>query len=195
MDYFHSLPPETRDRLVSQQKHLYKGINTDLINDIHDLLYTKRLQTDLDARLMTNCRLTDARQDASVGGFRLSFHHTEQNRSFNHHCHGLVLATGYRYQPPAFLEGIRERIGWDDQDRFDVKRNYSIDKNGGEIFVQNAELHTHGFVTPDLGMACYRNAWILRELTGREPYPIERRIAFQEFGVPEAAPRLQAELC
>ena len=57
----------------------------------------------------------------------------------------------------------------------------------GEIFVQNAELHTHGFVTPDLGMAAYRNSCIIREMLGWEYYPVERRIAFQEFGVPPAA--------
>lgn len=195
VDYFHDLPAATRDRLVSQQKHLYKGINTDLINDIHDLLYVKHLQADVDARLMTNCRLTNARNQGGNGGIQLAFHHTEQNRSFALQSYGLVLATGYQYQPPAFLEGIRERIQWDHLGRFDVQRNYSIDSNGGEIFVQNAELHTHGFVTPDLGMACYRNAWILRELTGREPYPIERSIAFQQFGVPETAAEPQAEPC
>jgi lysine N6-hydroxylase len=50
--------------------------------------------------------------------------------------------------------------------------------------VQNAELHTHGFVTPDLGMAAYRNSCILRDILGREVYPVERSIAFQEFGAP-----------
>jgi len=50
--------------------------------------------------------------------------------------------------------------------------------------VQNVELHTHGFVTPDLGMACYRNAWLIKEITGVEHYPIEDKIAFQQFAVP-----------
>ncbi len=195
VDYFHALPDETREALLCQQKHLYKGINTDLINDIHDLLYVKRLQADVRTRLLTNCRLTDAHQESTEGGFRLSFHHTEQNRSFSHRCDGLVLATGFRYQPPAFLEGIRHRIRWDDKGRFEVRRNYSIDTQGCEIFVQNAELHSHGFVTPDLGMACYRNAWILRELTGREPYPIEQSIAFQEFGAPEAGISETLDVC
>ena len=59
--------------------------------------------------------------------------------------------------------------------------------------MQNAELHTHGFVTPDLGMAAYRNSCILREIPGREVYPVERSIAFQQFGagarrVPERRP-------
>jgi lysine N6-hydroxylase len=37
-------------------------------------------------------------------------------------------------------------------------------------------------------MAAYRNSWIIRELLGREHYPIERAIAFQEFGAPAGAP-------
>lgn len=183
IDYFYELPAATRDQLLSQQKHLYKGINTDLINDIHDLLYIKGLQSDCQTNLLTNSQLMDADNDSASGELQLSFYHNEQNRSFSHRCHALVLATGYQYQPPAFLDGIRDRIAWDEQGRFSVQRNYSIDCNGKEIFVQNAELHTHGFVTPDLGMACYRNAWILSELTGREPYRIERSIAFQQFGV------------
>ena len=56
--------------------------------------------------------------------------------------------------------------------------------NPGEIFVQNAEEHTHGFVAPDLGMGAFRNAGIIAAMLGREPYPIERRIAFQTFGTP-----------
>jgi lysine N6-hydroxylase len=50
--------------------------------------------------------------------------------------------------------------------------------------VQNAELHTHGSTAPDLGMAAYRNSCIIRDMLGREPYPIEKSIAFQEFGAP-----------
>ena len=61
-----------------------------------------------------------------------------------------------------------------------MQRNYSIDRHNA-VFVQNAELHTHGFVTPDLGMACYRNSVLIREIAGREIYPIEQRIAFQTF--------------
>jgi lysine N6-hydroxylase len=81
------------------------------------------------------------------------------------------------------MEGISSRIKWDDKGRFDVNRNYTIDKNGSEIFVQNAELHTHGLATPDLGMGCYRNSYIIKEMTGKDVYAIEKRIAFQQFAV------------
>ena len=74
-----------------------------------------------------------------------------------------------------------------------MARNYGIGAEAGDIFVQNAELHTHGFVTPDLGMAAYRNSCIIREITGREVYPVERSIAFQQFGVPPGPrPRVPA---
>jgi lysine N6-hydroxylase len=33
-------------------------------------------------------------------------------------------------------------------------------------------------------MGAYRNSCILREITGREVYPVERSIAFQQFGAP-----------
>ncbi|MCG2580335.1 MAG: lysine N(6)-hydroxylase/L-ornithine N(5)-oxygenase family protein [Marinobacter sp.] len=191
VDYFHDLPPETRDDLVTHQKHLYKGINTDLINDIFDLLYTKRLVADVPINLLTNSRLESARFCGDSAHHELTFRHLEQDRPFALNTAGLVLATGYQYREPDFLEGIAGRLRRDDRGRFAVGRNYSIDHRGQEIFVQNAELHTHGFVTPDLGMACYRNAWILRELTGREPYAIEQAIAFQQFGVPESQAAMQ----
>ncbi|WP_111497105.1 lysine N(6)-hydroxylase/L-ornithine N(5)-oxygenase family protein [Marinobacter bohaiensis] len=187
VDYFYDLPRDKREHLVNHQKHLYKGINTDLIDAIHDLLYTKRLAGEVPVGLHTNAALRDARYLEPQQQFDLTFEQVEQERRFAHRTDALILATGYQYQPPAFLDGIAGHIRWDDQGRFDVHRNYSIDHSASRIFVQNAELHTHGFVTPDLGMACYRNSCILRALTGGEPYPVEERIAFQQFGVPDMA--------
>lgn len=177
LDYFHALPTGTRDRLVGAQKNLYKGISADVIDGIFDLLYEKSLRGPVRTRLLTNTSLTGVR-----GTYSLDLHHDEQNRSYTLDTQGLVLATGYSYRVPEFLDPVRDRIAWDDNGRFDVARNYSIDTRGGEIFVQNAELHTHGFVAPDLGMAAYRNSTIIRELLGREHYPIEKSIAFQQFG-------------
>ena len=62
---------------------------------------------------------------------------------------------------------------------------FAVDVEGSEIFVQNAEEHTHGFVAPDLGMGAHRNSTVLAAMTGREVYPIEKRVAFQHFGVPD----------
>jgi lysine N6-hydroxylase len=187
--YFHALPMRTRDAVIASQTHLYKGINGSLINEIHELLYQKRLiledrGEDLArrVRLFTNSELCGVTRRAEQ--LQLDLRHLEQQRNYGLSTTGLIVATGYCYSPPAFLTPIASRLRFDTAGRFIVTKNYAIDRAGREIFVQNAELHTHGFVTPDLGMACYRNAHIIKALTGVEHYPIEERIAFQEFGIP-----------
>jgi lysine N6-hydroxylase len=188
-DYFHALPATTRDRLSAAQKNLYKGIDSGLVDDIFDLLYQKNLRRPCPTRLMTNTALRDARYDAASGTYTLGLRQEEQDKDFVLTTQGLILATGYRYRVPDFLGPIADRIAWDGSGRFAVRRDYSIDTTGRGIYVQNAELHTHGFVAPDLGMAAYRNSRIIRELLGREHYPIEKSIAFQEFAAPAGAHR------
>jgi lysine N6-hydroxylase len=184
VDYFHGLPQHQRDHLNKTQKNLYKGINSDLIDAIYDLLYTKSLSGMVDTQLLTHSSLTAAHWDPSAGTHTLHLHHQEQGTAFTLDSEAVVLATGYSYREPGFLAGVQDRISRDSAGRFAVDRNYSTGVEPGEIFVQNAELHTHGFVTPDLGMGAYRNSCILREITGREVYPVERSIAFQQFGSP-----------
>lgn len=183
-DYFHSLPAATRSRLIDGQKNLYKGIDTTLINQIYDLLYTKSLTGDVATRLVTNSSLTDV--TAARAGYTLSFHHDEQQRDFELDAAGIVLATGYAPHVPDFLDPVAGRIKWEDGLPA-VSRDYAIDHHESEIFVQNGELHTHGFVAPDLGMGAYRNSCIIRQLLGYEYYPIEKSIAFQQFGAPAPA--------
>ncbi|KQQ82232.1 lysine N(6)-hydroxylase/L-ornithine N(5)-oxygenase family protein [Arthrobacter sp. Leaf137] len=190
VDYFHGLPPEQRDHLNKTQKNLYKGINSDLIDAIYDLLYTRSLSGMVDTQLLTHSTLTAAEWDAAAGTHRLHLAHGEQGTSYTLDSEAVVLATGYGYREPAFLAGVEDRIARDGSGRFCVDRNYSTGVEPGEIFVQNAELHTHGFVTPDLGMGAYRNSCILREMTGREVYPVERSIAFQQFGAPPSVPEV-----
>lgn len=211
-DHFHSLPSRTREELVAAQKNLYKGIDSDLINAIYDLLYRKGRLGPPPVRLLTGTQVNGAHHRSD--GYRLDLRNTDQGRDFALDTQGLVLATGYRYRAPDFLGPLADRLAWDGPERFAVRRDYRIDRQAhegardahlgsepappGAVFVQNAELHTHGFVAPDLGMGAYRNSCILRAMLGREPYAIERSIAFQEFGAPppgeeRAHPREEAE--
>ncbi|KUN32155.1 alcaligin biosynthesis protein [Streptomyces corchorusii] len=184
VDYFRALPEETRYRLEKQQKGLFKGINSDLIDAIFDLLYQKNVESGdrpVPTRLLTNSSLRTATyQD---GTYTLGFHQDEQGKDFEIRTEGLVLATGYHYTPPAFLAPVRDRLRFDGHGRFDVARNYSVDVTGRGVFLQNAGVHTHSITSPDLGMGAYRNAYIIRELLGTEYYPVEKTIAFQEFAV------------
>ncbi|PWI07849.1 alcaligin biosynthesis protein [Streptomyces sp. NWU339] len=184
IDYFRALPEETRYRLEKQQKGLFKGINSDLVDAIFDLLYQKNIESGdraVPTRLLTNSSLVSARHEN--GGYALGFHQDEQGKDFELRTEGLVLATGYHYEPPAFLDPVRDRLRFDGRGRFDVARNYAIDVTGRSVFLQNAGVHTHSVTSPDLGMGPYRNSCIIRELLGSEYYPVEKSIAFQEFAV------------
>ncbi len=184
IDYFRALPEQTRYRLEKQQKGLFKGINSELIDAIFDLLYQKDVESGdrpVPTRLLTNSSLKTARYED--GAYTLGFHQDEQDKDFEIRTEGLVLATGYHYEPPAFLDPVRDRIRFDGHGRFDVARNYAIDVTGRGVFLQNAGVHTHSVTSPDLGMGPYRNASIIRELLGTEYYPVEKSIAFQEFSV------------
>jgi lysine N6-hydroxylase len=184
VDYFHALPSGVRDTLNATQKSLYKGIDAELVNAVFDLLYARSRRGKVPTRLLTNTSLERASHDAATGTYTLGLRQHEQDRTHTLTTEGLVLATGYRYQVPDFLAPVRDRIRWDDQGRYDVSRDYAIDVTGRGIYVQNAELHTHGFASPDLGMAAYRNSRIIRQLLdGEEPYRVETAIAFQEFTV------------
>jgi len=185
-DHFHALPAPARDELLASQGGLYKGIDGELVDEIYDLLYALDLDGPPPTRLLTATELESVHREG--GRYRLGLRQLEQDRRFQLDTASLVLATGYRQRVPDFLAPVHDRLRFDAAGRFDVARDYSVDAGGGEVFVQNAEVHTHGFVAPDLGMGAYRNSFILRSLLGREVYPVERSIAFQTFGAPQPEP-------
>ena len=195
IDYFYNLPENVRESIVAKQDSLYKGVNASLINQIYDLLDDRRSQGNNTARLVTNSELSGCHYDSAQGCFHLSFEQRDEHAGYKHMTDGAVFATGYRQNVPAFIGGIRDRIRWDDKGRYRLSRNYAIDIDERNIFVQNAGLYSHGLTNPDLGMSCYRNSCILRELTGVEHYKIEQRIALQDFSIPdtEAFVKMQLE--
>jgi lysine N6-hydroxylase len=187
-DHFFGLPPARKEQVLREQKNIYNGINASLVGRIYDLLDERAGSGGLRASLLTNCELQACRFDAAAGAYELSFFHAEQERHYRHRTDGLVFATGYAHRVPPFVDGVRHRIRWDEQGRYRQDRDYSVDVEGGEIFVQNAGLHGHGLTSPDLGMSCLRNARLIRALTGVEYYPVEKKIALQDFVPPPGGP-------
>ena len=183
--YFHDLPDLTRARLLREQRSLYKGISGDLVDDIFDLHYQLRVNGDgPHTTLVTNTAVTGARRDGAA--YQLDLHHEETDETVRAAHRG----AGARDRLPrrrCRTSSTRSATGsrWDDQGRYAVSPTYAVDHDGREIFVQNAEEHTHGLVAPDLGMGAYRNSVLIAAMLGREVYPVEKRIAVQSFGVPD----------
>jgi lysine N6-hydroxylase len=181
IDYFHSLEPAQQGETLRQQDMLYKGINHELLSEIYAELFHRQEECPK-VLIQPNACLTALSSGES--GFSLSLLHMEQKISFMHEADHLILATGYSRPIPPCIKKLRGRLRWRRDGQLEVARNYSVDISGREVFVQNAEIHTHGFNAPDLGLGPYRNSVILNTILGYEHFKVERGVPFQSFGIP-----------
>ncbi|GAA4710820.1 lysine N6-hydroxylase [Promicromonospora umidemergens] len=194
-DHYVGLPIEQRDVLGREQRNLYKGISGDLVDDIYDTLYRKSaLGAEVPTTLLSDTEVVAARFDADgaegAGEYVLTLRHAQLGRVAEHRTRAIVAATGYAASVPEFLApGL---VNLDHRGRYAVMRGYTVDDDR-RIHVVGGEEHTHGVTAPDLGFGPWRSSVILADVTGREPYPVERRIAFQQFGLPAAQGDPQAE--
>ncbi|MGH3739374.1 MAG: lysine N(6)-hydroxylase/L-ornithine N(5)-oxygenase family protein, partial [Micromonosporaceae bacterium] len=164
MRYFHALPPARRDKLVASQWQLYKGIDTETIDAIHVELYDHLLDGDRPpVRLLPGVTVSSATPGVTVSsaapGVTLGCEHRDTGQRFDVHADAVVAATGYLARRPDLLEPVADLIDWDPRGRYQIEVDHRIRTHcGGGLYVQNAELHTHGAAAPDLGIAAYRSA-------------------------------------
>lgn len=191
LNFFHTLSENKRYEIVSRQDALYKGINQELIDAIYDQLYHMELyaKKPLPIRILAGTTLRALTGD-NRHGFDMTLYHKLQEKEFSMQSDYVILATGYRHQEPALLNQINTRINRNSKGKIEVAENFSVDSNGNEVYVLNAELASHGILTADLGMGPYRNAVILNDILGHAHYRLDKRIAFQDFAIPEETPSL-----
>ncbi|MEU5522121.1 lysine N(6)-hydroxylase/L-ornithine N(5)-oxygenase family protein [Streptomyces sp. NPDC093250] len=192
--YFHALPEPVRDRLVPAQWQLHKGIDAATIAAIHDELYRRTLEGGWPDTVLTPAvRVRTARRTGRAG-IELGLEHIRQGTRTRLTTDAVVLATGHRARPldrllaPLDPHLRRDRAG---RPRIDAHFRLVLDRAvTGSVYVQNAELHTHGVGTPDLGLAAWRSATILNHLTGRRVYALPARTAFTTFGLRPPTPEV-----
>ncbi|MFF7975426.1 SidA/IucD/PvdA family monooxygenase [Streptomyces sp. NPDC007905] len=192
--YFHALAEPVRDRLVAAQWQLHKGIDAGTLAAIHDELYRRTVDGGWpDAVLTPGVRVRTAGRIATTK-VELHLEHLQQDSRCRLTTGAVVLATGYRERPlDCILAGLDPYLRRDSsaRPRIDEEFRFVLDPSvTGSVYVQNAELHTHGVGAPDLGLAARRSATILNSLTGKEPYPLPTRTAFTTFGLEESASRV-----
>ncbi|HEX3605480.1 MAG TPA: SidA/IucD/PvdA family monooxygenase [Candidatus Dormibacteraeota bacterium] len=183
--YFHGLAPEVRDRLLPTQDLLSKGIDAETIEEIYGLLY-ERSAAGVEPAVELRPHLAVEGVEREGGSLRLRCRQWEQGRELRVTAGCAVLATGFATRPPACIEELRGLIDWDGAGRYRVGLDYRVAMDPsvtGSLFVQNAELHTHGVGAPDLGLGAHRGARIVNEICGREVHRLPRRTVVTEFGV------------
>jgi lysine N6-hydroxylase len=184
--FFHGLDEAVRDRLEPSQWQLYKGISDETIAEIYDELYRRTVGGGWPGvTLAPGVEVTGA--STSDGRVELVLRHVQQGTSTIVRTDAVVCATGYVERDlGALLAPLAELVVRDRLGRLVVGADYRVrlaDEVGGSLFVQNAERHTHGVGTPDLGLAAWRSATILNEVCGKAVYPLPERTAFTTFGL------------
>ena len=178
VDYFHSLDEPVRDRLVKEQWRHYKGISSETLEQIHDVLYSR----DVSAELQCGVAVTAAVEGSD--GVELTLRHTDSGKTFQHVCDVVVAATGYRNRVLEFLQpSVESLVQRDAAGRWVINRDHSVG-GLGRMFVSNADLHSHGVAAPDLGIGAVRNATILNAVAGRELFRLPKSTAFTSFAQP-----------
>jgi lysine N6-hydroxylase len=189
--YFHALPQDVRDRLVPDQWQLYKAASAGTLAEIHAALYDRTTGgAAADTEILPGTEVLAARR-GPCGGLELDCLHRETGAAHTLRTDALVLATGYAARRPALLDPLTDLVDWDEQGRFRVDLDHRVglrpDVTAG-LYVQNAELHTHGVGTPDLGLGAHRAATILNAVTGRPVHRLPARTALTTFGAPGHVP-------
>ncbi|MGH6658005.1 MAG: lysine N(6)-hydroxylase/L-ornithine N(5)-oxygenase family protein [Actinocrinis sp.] len=190
VDHFHALPDAERAALLSSQGRLYKAVSADTLSAIRDELDTRSRVYGVGETGVTMMPGVEA-----IGGQRngeriaIDFRHRSTGERMSVCTERLVLATGYAPRNPECLAPINADIERDAHGRYVIDRNHRVRLNGTRagLYVQNAELHTHGVGTPDLGLGAYRAATILNAVTGRTVYPLPSRTAHTAFAPAVAA--------
>ncbi|MEV7009508.1 lysine N(6)-hydroxylase/L-ornithine N(5)-oxygenase family protein [Streptosporangium sp. NPDC051022] len=184
--YFRGLGEDERERLVREQWQLYKGVSGETLGDIHDELYERTIGGAAPrAALHPGVEIRTA--SAEGDGYRLTCLHRGQGTVFEVRTSAVVAATGYTAARPAFLEPMADLIDWDDRGRYQVDGDYRValdPRVSGSLYVQNAEMHTHGVGAPDLTLGAWRAATILNAAAGRTVLPVPSRVAWTTFGAP-----------
>ncbi|GAA3122453.1 lysine N6-hydroxylase [Kribbella aluminosa] len=179
VDYFHALDEPVRDRLVKEQWRHYKGISSETLDDIHDVLYTR----DLAAELLCGVAVVSA--VARADGLELTMLHADSGKTFQHTTDAVVAATGYRNRPLPFMDSLQDKLEHDAAGRWVINRDHSVrGALEGRVFLANADLHSHGVAAPDLGIGAVRNAGILNSVAGREVFRLPKSTAYTTFAIP-----------
>ncbi|GAA4866691.1 lysine N(6)-hydroxylase/L-ornithine N(5)-oxygenase family protein [Kitasatospora terrestris] len=191
--YFHGLPADTRDALVPAQWQLHKAASAETLAEIHDHLYERTVGRPLDAdpvEILPGTAVTEAAA-GPCGGLELHCRHVDSGRRHLVRTDAVVLATGYRAVRPALLDPVADLVDWDEHGRYRVDLDHRVALRPGVtggLYVQNAELHTHGVGTPDLGLGAHRAAVILNAVAGKPLHPLPLRTAWTTFAPPASVP-------
>lgn len=189
VNYFKTLPYETRLKSLNELEHLRNGVDASTLKAIYDEMYHQSIygkEQDVLIQPLTE-----------VNGYesgRLHCRQWQEDDSFDFPADRVILATGYKPSLPDWLLRLKNEINWEDEHFFKLDDNYRIsfkDDRPNHVFsLTNLELAS-GTGATNLGLSVRRNQVILNAISGKELFSLRPDTVFQNFSaslIKEALP-------
>ena len=171
--FFYGQPAAERRRLLERQKASSDAILQPLLLDIYRRLYE---YDSLEGGKLPYTLLVD-REFTSVeperAGWRLALTGPEGRETLS--ADVVILATGFTFVFPPYLEPLRDAIACDADGNFAMNEDFSIRTSGlgqGRIYAHNAALHSHGWADPNFAAMAWRSAVMINSIARREVYDL-----------------------
>nr|WP_200985108.1 SidA/IucD/PvdA family monooxygenase [Rhizobium rhizogenes]QCL09178.1 pyridine nucleotide-disulfide oxidoreductase family protein [Rhizobium rhizogenes]QCL09812.1 pyridine nucleotide-disulfide oxidoreductase family protein [Rhizobium rhizogenes] len=187
-EYFFRSSGDVRRLRLSEQKLASDGISLVTLKRIYQAVYDLR-------HISTRSMAIEMRPSTSVTDMRmidkswtLSCRSTDTGNSLDVKADIVVLATGYKYEPPHFIEPLIARL---DTCGGEIALNddFSAVWNGPKehkLFLQNASREQWGVADPNLSLMSWRSAKIINSIMGRQVYALDEEASYIEWSAPQA---------
>ena len=183
---FHALPAENKAAMVQQQTLASDGVSGSMLEQIYRRLYfleciEKRGRI---VNFLAGHKLLQ--MSAGHGAYQVLLSNEKNAVKTEIGADIVILATGFRWQLPAYLDGLMDRIALDQNGQFIVNRDYSIEWDGPSehrIYVQNAARHSHGVADPNLSLMAWRSATIINSIAERTVYDLDGESSAMDWNI------------
>jgi lysine N6-hydroxylase len=174
-DHFYSLSPAVRRQQLDEQKLASDGISLDTITRIYQAVYESRyLQRGAtEVSLRPGAQLVDIRRCGAKWQLVVLPTCTDVHEILDAEI--VILATGFRYVLPAWLEPIAHRLEMAGQE-IALNGDFSAKWDGprhNRLFMQNAGRAQWGIADANLSLISWRSARIINSLVGRRVYDLD----------------------
>ncbi|WP_215142336.1 lysine N(6)-hydroxylase/L-ornithine N(5)-oxygenase family protein [Exiguobacterium qingdaonense] len=181
VDYFHGLPYDSRQELLRSFERFRHGVNPETMTSIYEALYHRTAEGNPErTEMLTQVEVESISYDWLTHRLKGTKQYTHEVVEKEYDL--VVVATGYRPVVPSFID--RLPIVWEAEGEWAVDETYRVvmsESLHGQLFTHTNLEHSHGPAATNLGMAVYRNALMLNEMSKSTVYPIKHQKPFTTF--------------
>ncbi|SFQ48868.1 lysine N(6)-hydroxylase/L-ornithine N(5)-oxygenase family protein [Nitratireductor indicus] len=184
-EYFYSLPEAARARLNESLKMTSDGISMRTLESLYSRLYRNNIETESHTSVHLKCScevLNVAKRHEGRRSVTTRNTLTDFREEFD--CDKVLYATGYRYETPAFLDGIATLLTFLPSGEICLNEDFSArlkTSKKARLFLQNAGVSQFGLADQNLSLSAWRSAKIVNSILGREYYTLDKESVATSF--------------